>query len=757
MLCSRSRIQGCQAFGSSKRLAILLMCSCGHAQVLADNGATDARLEEVVVTAEKRESDIQRTSVAVTAFSQRMLDDLDIRELTDFQNFVPSLVFSRDNSEFKVSIRGVGSDDVGINSQPGVALHLDGVFIGRASGFNAATYDIQRIEVLRGPQGTLYGRNSTGGTINVHSQPPDYELSGIGDVRFGSYDEVRLRGALNVPFVKDTAAARVTIVSEDRDGYERNLYPGGTEGGDADNTYWRAQFLLEPTDDLRLILRASQFESRGVGPSRERLQTPADAQREAADEIIEDPELNTVWKDTAEQQSVDLDLYSLQADWELSFATLTALASYGESNFEWIADADQNRGRATDPDGYDFVLGAAPIASEQTLGELRLTSVSPGPFEWLLGAFYFNEDASMDFFLMSDSLNTGRFNGLIDSVSIISNPAIETTSYAGFGQFSYAFGADEQFKLIAGARYTHDEADGELYDRVDLSLPPPGFSIIADETLSETWSETTWKIGADWQMSETSLLYATISTGFRAGGLNFEASSPDEAIYDPEDLTAYEIGSKNRFLDDRLQLNLAAFYYDYEDFQTFQIVDGALFIENAAEVSNYGLEAELAALVTSAFAIDAHASFQHGRFDSFLSGDPLYRRGPDGIRNSGDELYDLSGNHIPNNPDFSGHLGAQYTWSIGNLGSLAIRGQTYYQTEVYSRAFNLEVGKQDSFTRSSVQARFDGASERWYLVGGVNNIEDDDVLANIAIAGGGQIVANVAPPRTWYVGFGFQF
>ena len=155
----------------------MLWCFCAQAQTQARPAEDETRLEEIVVTAERRESNLQRTAVAVTAFDQQMLDHLDVRQLTDFQYFAPSLVFSQDNSEFKVSIRGVGSDDVGTNSQPGVALHLDGVFIGRSAGFNAATYDIEQIEVLRGPQGTLYGRNSTGGAINVISRPPDYELS----------------------------------------------------------------------------------------------------------------------------------------------------------------------------------------------------------------------------------------------------------------------------------------------------------------------------------------------------------------------------------------------------------------------------------------------------------------------------------------------------------------------------------------------------------------------------------------------------
>lgn len=737
-------------------LPLLMCCLCAQAQSSGGTVNDDTRLEEILVTAERRETDLQETPLAVTTFNQQALDDLNIQDLSDFQSFVPSLIFSQDNSEFKVLIRGVGSDDVGTNSQPGVALHLDGMFIGRASGFNAATYDIDRIEVLRGPQGTLYGRNSTGGAINVISQAPDYELSSLGDVRFGSYDEVRFRGALNVPLIEDKLAARITAVSEDRDGYEKNLYPGGADGADADDTYWRTQLLFEPVDTLSVMFRASQYESRGVGPGRKRLPTPTDSQSGAATEITEDADLHTVWKDTTEFQTVDLDLYSIEADWELSFATLTALASYAETDFEWLADGDQTRGTVNDlPDGLDFVLGA-PIGSEQDLAEMRLTSLPSGPFEWQVGVFYFNEETSTDFSLTNDQPGYGIFIGQVSNVAVVSNWDINTTSYAGFGQGSYSFGENDKFKLTVGGRYTHDSSDGEIYDTVTTTIPPPGLNQLTEETLHETWSKATWRLGFDWQLSDDSLLYASISSGYRSGGFNFQADDPDTAIYDPEDLIAYEVGSKNRFLDDRLQLNLAAFYYDYKNFQTFQIINTALFIENAGEVSNYGIEAELQALVTNAFEIDAHISYQHGRIEQFLSLDPLFPYGPDGSFNTGDEKYDLKGKHLPNNPDFSGHLGAQYTWDINGLGSLTLRGQTYYQNETYSRAFNLDVGKQDSYTKSKIQLRFDEDEEGWYLMAGVDNIEDEDVKANIAITGTGRILANIGPPRTWYVGLGFQ-
>ena len=575
----------------------------------------------------------------------------------------------------------------------------------------------------------------------------------MGDIRYGDYDEVRIRGAINIPLVEDKVAARLTVVSEERDGFEDNLYPGGKDGADADDDYWRAQLLYEPTDEFNLMLRASRLNSRGVGPGRKRLQTPSDCHLGACDEIAEDQDdLHTAWKDIDEYQSVDLDLFSAEANWALSFADLTAIASKGKTKFVWLADGDQIRATGTEPDGIDMVLGA-PISSEQNLAEVRLTSLPSAPIEWLAGLFFFDEKTNTDFGLTQIS-PVPSLPSIITTVNVISDWDIDTVSYAGFGQIAYPMGTEDQFKLTAGVRYTHDKADGEIYDLVTVSFP--GLTFLTEETLHEKWSKITWRLGADWQATPDNLLYASVSTGYRTGGFNFQAETPEDSIYDPEDLLAFEIGSKNRFFDDRLQLNLAAFYYDYKNFQTFQIIDDALFIENAAEVTNRGVEAELLAIVTDAFSIDAHFAIQRGRFEEFLSADPLYRYGPDDIADSGDELYDLSGKHLPNTPDKSGHIGASYTWRTGDFGSLTLRGQTYYQSEVYSRAFNLPIGKQKSYKKSSLQIRFDEEDENWYVLAGVDNIEDEIDIANIAITQTGRILANIGAPRTWYLGFGFQ-
>ena len=182
------------------------------------------------------------------------------------------------------------------------------------------------------------------------------------------------------------------------------------------------------------------------------------------------------------------------------------------------------------------------------------------------------------------------------------------------------------------------------------------------QELSESWSKTTWKLGADWRLSDNNMLYATASTGFRSGGFNFGVAEPGRTFYEPEDLLAFEIGSKNLFYDDRLQLNLAAFYYDYQDFQVFQLIDDSAFVQNAAEAEIYGVEGDFVWSVSEGFQIDGQFSLLNATFKEFLSEDQVFPDGPDGIPGSGDELFDVSGNDMTQAPQRSGLIGIQYTF-----------------------------------------------------------------------------------------------
>ena len=291
----------------------------------------NAQIEEITVTATKREMSAQDTNLALTVIDENLLNSFDIQDVAGLGDQIPSLIFGNDNNDWKAILRGIGTDNVDINSEPGVALHVDGVYLARPSGFNALTYDVQRIEVVRGPQGTLYGRNATGGAINVISNPPEHEFSARADVLAGEYDRVRIRGVVNVP-IADQLAVRLSAVSEDRDGYQTNINPNGNEGNDADNQYFRAQWLWEPTDNFSLTGRVSKLKQRDI-PARINLATPLDSTAPEGGFTPDFTDLRTVSKDHLEANDLNQDIYSFEVNVGTKSAEITAIMGISQLDY----------------------------------------------------------------------------------------------------------------------------------------------------------------------------------------------------------------------------------------------------------------------------------------------------------------------------------------------------------------------------------------------------------------------------------------
>lgn len=735
-----------------------------------------AQIQEIVVTAEKRTSTAQETPISISAFDQRMLDELGIQSVFGIGNQVPSLFFNNDNNDWKVTIRGVGGDNLSINAEPGVAFHQDGVYLARPSGFNAVLFDTERIEVLRGPQGTLYGRNATGGAINVHSRLPSYEFEALGDALYGDYDRVRLRGAVNAPIVDNKLAFRGSIVGEKRDGYQTNVNPDGTEGDDADELFLRGQLLWDVNEDFQLIGRVSHLQQEGVGPVRVRLAAPPDSTTPDGGFIPDFEDLRLIYKDHDEARDLDQTIYSVEGNLQLPFTEATLVAGYSELDLFLTQDGDltiavvgETRCVAPPP-GLQCAGSTAHSVrtqeADQFTTELRFASLSDSDsrLEWIIGGFYLNEDAEgqLDVRRVNTGPVFGPFTGTTSS-EIDNDNEVETTSYAAFGELSYTFLND--VTITGGLRYTYDEREGFSSNRSDLFNPgqlpgnPPGHTItLTAVPVKDDWSKLTWKAAIDWTVAEHNLLYFTASTGFRSGGFNFGTDDPSKLFYEPEDLLAFELGSKNRFFDEHLQLNFAGFYYDYDDLQVFQLIDNSAFVQNAAEAEIYGLEMELVAEAFEGFQIDGHFSWIHGKYKDFESEDQVYPDGPDGVPDSGDEVFQVSGNDLINTPEYSGLLGIQYTFPVASWGDLTMRAQVYAQSEIYLRQFNLDPwDRQDSFTKTDITARFNSRNEHWYLFAGIENIEDEDVISNIDVNPTGIFFTNVRPPRIWWFGAGMSF
>jgi len=701
--------------------------------------AQEALLEEIVVTAERREASLQDTPIAVSAFSQDQLDRMGISGTQSLGSFVPNVHVGRNNNRDAVliTIRGVSSDDLRNESDPTTAFHVDGVYVPRMSGANAHFYDLERVEVLRGPQGTLFGRNATAGVVNLIARRPEHTFGAEVDFTIGNFDRFRTRGHVNLPLLEDQLAFRVAFITEDRDGYRDND-PVPQRGDDADDWAVRAQLQWQPSTELTALLAVDTFHRNGVGPVNGFIDFPGNPN---PDFVLDDPErfpLAVQGRRDGRDLGVRLDL-----EWQvLPDVTLNYLGAYREHDREALSDLDGTV-------QSDSMVGEV-FDSEVISSELRAASSHSGRLQWQAGLFYIEEEIDSIFNIQIPAAPFIPFDRL--DFDFVDNGQTNE-SYAGFGQLDLEM-ADE-WTLVLGARYSRDEKEKtdsfQEIRRINSVGPPP--VTILPQNISETWSETTWRLGLNYTPSDDTLTYATVSTGYKAGGFN-RGEVLDE--YDPETILAYEIGFKHVFLDGRARSNVAAFYYDYEDLQQSQTEiqpDGTLenITRNATEATVRGFEVELQALPYEEGFFSASVGYLDAEFDEF----------PNVVDDIVGGIRDLSGNTLVNAPDWTFNLIAEpWRWRISG-GTLTPRIQFRYEASAFLRVHNQPFDERDSFTKTDLRLEYEADDGSWYARAFVDNIEDENVITatsagTVIIGLGPSHKANFSAPRTYGLSVGLN-
>lgn len=719
-------------------IALALCCS-------AAAQAQDTRvLEEVLVTAQKRSQSVQDIPLAVTALSATMLDERGITDIASLATSVPGMHFSESGNNTRITIRGIGTEQTTVTGDPGVAFHIDGVYQARSSAGEALFYDLARVEVLRGPQGTLYGRNATGGSVNLISNAPDDDLGGDVEVQFGNYNQQRLRGVLNMPLLDETLLMRLSGQYEARDGYYENLTPGADDLEDADNINVRAQFLYRATPDFDALLSLNYSTAEGAGQGSaaqgEYPEPPPffiNAKFAAATPNPSDP--RKIRTSGVADRDNDRQGATLTLNWELGAVAIKSITAWQDNNVSTVRDFDLS--------DADILNENSIQESTQYSQELQFTSTSDGPLEWLAGLYWLSEKTDAEYWLndMGEGLSTYPFFptidvGLSDPSYFGNNSTTETDALGVFGQASYSI--SDSVKLTAGLRYSQDEKESSIF-RKEFTAPE-GASFKKDGD----WDSTTWKVAADWNVTDESMLYASVSTGFKSGGfLQTVGTDP----YDEEEVLAWEIGSKNRFFDNRLQANVSAFFYEYTDMQLRTIRGLDTVVTNAGESEIKGIEVELVGRPTAALELSAAFAFTNAEFTDYIDTDPQ-----DGT----DDVLDLSGNSLARSPDATVNLSAAYSWDF-DAGSLTASANYYWSDEVYFSAYNREDGDyQGSYHKTDARIIFNSASETWYVAIAAKNLEDDEVAGAITLPNpqlGGIQNAQWQAPRTYNVSVGYYF
>ena len=719
-------------FGSFAALALIAAAPLpAFAQLLP--------LEEITVTATKRETNLQDTPISITAFGRRDLENAGTHNLFGLAEFVPNMVVGQNNNDTQVMIRGIGTSDTTIVSDPSVAVHLDDLYITRTSGLNMLMYDTERVEVLRGPQGTLYGRNATGGSVNIISTRPQSEFGVNADALYGDYDWFQFRGVLNAPIVKDHLAGRLSLVREKHDGYQENVFPGGTESNDSDALAWRAQLLWTPNDNLSVLFKADNVDFDDVGQQRERLDSPLGHPSNAFQNTLADPpEFNSVYKDTLESRDLESNSQLVRTDWQfIDSMELTFIAGWTDMEFDFLLDADQDAEVLT-------TVGNSKTSSDSNSQELRLTSTTDSPLQWLLGFYRLEENAEQPLLVVN-----------VPGVTINNGWEMETESWAVFSQLSYEI--TDTVRLTGGIRYSDDEKKGR--GRRETCVTGRPFCPIPNTVIEEenSWDDVTWLVGADWSLWDNHMLYAKLSTGYKAGGFNLIGAEPENTIWDPEEVTSYEIGWKATLLDGRLRLNTSAFHYDYDDLQVAGIVNFARLTFNAAEAEINGVELEALYQPADGWIVNFSLGWLDAEFVDFVGVDPV--NVPQGRVPPGEPApvtQNFSGNSLTNSPDWSGSLSVQYTFALEQQGTLTARAQTHWQDDWYLRPYNLPEDRQNSYFTTEVRLIWRSPAERWYAEGFVTNISDEQFATSVEVTNGG-FFGNINPPRMWGVRVGFNY
>ena len=672
---------------------------------------------DVIVTAQRVESSAQRTPISIQVYSGETLAARGIADLRQLANIDPSIGINSAGGQTTIAVRGIASSNVTETGEPAVSVSVDGAFNNRGYSLGATLYDVGRIEILRGPQGTLFGRNTTGGLLNIVTQRPNQELGGRVTVDLGNYDARFVDGFLNLPLA-DELAVRGSFAVRRRDGI-RGLTPSGERGSNERTEAGRLQLLWRPADGLEFWLLGSYTKEGGLGsvaetiPFRYRAGTPLNpvtgAPPPGTEPLHTIPPLSDGFDYPIYTES-SLNVRTAEVKGgvtlELDAVTLSYFGSYSDINYRASIPTIFRRVPSV------FTRRESPVTYNN---EIRLSSNGDGPLVWQVGAFAFDERSS----LFTDLVRNPD-NAAATQLYLFDSPEVDAKSRAVFGQGTY--GVTEQLKFTTGLRYTDDAKlrRGGFFLRPAFTGAP--VTIRSSQDGRSASDKITWLLGVDYEATPQNLIYAKVSTGYKAGGFTGVSQ------YEPENVRSYELGTKNRFLDGRLQLNLAAFYSDFTDQQINQYiaVNGVsqAVTTNAGESRIYGVEANLSAIIDPIGRFDIAANYLNARYRQFLFGAGW--SSPPGTV----VVLDLSGNRLPVSPDFAASV--QYEKKIANVlgGALTARAALKYQTTVYFGPENFPNQRQGGYALTDANFTYELPGRNFSVQGYVNNIFDVDRFAS---------------------------
>lgn len=673
-------------------------------------------LEEIIVTSSKRPENVQKAPVALTVVSGDTLAKKGITDFKDVMFIAPTVHTYQSSTGTAVAIRGIVTTNPNPQGDPAISYNVDDVYYARSQAITSAFFDVSRVEVLSGPQGTTYGRNALAGVVNVLTNNPGDEFAAEGSVEVGNYNLLNLTGVVNVP-VSEKLAVRAAFNTLSHDGYISDRWD------DADMKAGRIKALFTPTDDVSLLVSANYSHEGGNGTA-DVVYPYKDARH---------PRDNTYYPTDAGR--IDRKNWGVNArlSWDLGPATLVYLPSYMK-----LVDDSQSlqNGGISDND----------LTSKSISQELRIVSnnngtAKAGELQWLGGLFWYQERQSYHLHIEAPFAPfTHAPLALVDDQVY---PHIGTDSEAIYAQGTY--GVTDRLRVVAGVRYTRDRKSQEGHETTVAAFPPfYGVPITIQASGGPKDENVSYKLMVEGDLGASAMVYAGVTTGYHAGG---EFIGTTNNTYRPEKVTDWEGGIKSRWFDNRLQANLSVYYYDYKDVQTTVIVPPlAVGVFNAKSAQVFGSELQSDILLTGHDTVKLSLAYEDSEYKEFFIPSAYSPSG--GTPVPGGRSF--AGQVFPLVSKWSGTVSYQHVFDLPNGASLTAAATTYFRTKYWTTIDQRPDHLQKGYTNSGVYVTYAPDSSRWSLSGYVKNIEnhpDPTYVISTALS----TFANPSPPRTFGV------
>ena len=737
-----------------------------------DNGT---RVGEIVVTAQRRDEKVQDVPISITALSAKDLARNGVTDVSRLEQVTPGFTFGQSGSDARPSIRGVRTETVNATNDPSIGFYIDGVYQSRAQQALIPLVDIARVEVQRGPQGTLYGRNTFGGNISVVTNTPTDRLEGGFSMRFANFDSQRYQGYLNIP-VSDTFQIRAAGVRNLDGGYVTSVSNPNIHIFDRNEWMGRLSARWTPTSNLEILLRGGYWQNRGDGGGAYgyrvagTLVNPTTGQRSVTGVPV--PFNPTVHDGVPDVAGVDVGVpvasgkyqnnwdyvpfertheyfSSAQINWTLGDVVLRSITGYEKFRSNRTADLDQTAVVFPAP-GVTSGFAASGYQQNDTRDrqlseELQLASVKSRPLQWIVGLYGLKDKIDEPYSQFYTAPTTTVPGTTADT-------RVDVTAYAAYAQASY-FVIPDRLRLTGGVRYTHETKD---FGIVNYSFPIGGGTVTgASSSGSPRFSKATWRGGADFFITPQNMIYFQASTGFRSGGINNNSTNAlIPSSFGPENVMAYEIGSKNRFANGKIQLNLSAFDYRFKDLQ-ITILDQATnlsYIQNAGRAHSKGVEAVLDLVPVHDLHLSASAVYLQAEFDRYIRPNDFYSP-----TNGDPRLLDFAGKSIPMSPKWKFTGSIYYDWKSPELGTVTPLFNWLHSSSYYTLDYNTVLDRQKPYDKLDARVVWRLPDSRFAIEGFAENITNVAVLNRSVLGNSQRIQQSYEAPRTYGVQVSVDF